>query len=140
MIRAVFDTNVLVSALLQEKGLPALSLSLILQRNARLCVSDEVWREYTEVLAREKFHSIKKPASALLSRLKQNAVYIKLKTRLDVNLPDPDDIIFLECAVAAGADYLVTGNTKHFPARFFRDTKIVTPREFLISAASAVLL
>ncbi len=43
---------------------------------------------------------------------------------------DPDDNIFVECADAARADFLITGNRKHFPA-FWKNTKIVTPREFV---------
>jgi predicted nucleic acid-binding protein len=43
---------------------------------------------------------------------------------------DPDDNRFLECADAARADYLVTGNLRHFP-RFWKKTKIITPREFI---------
>jgi predicted nucleic acid-binding protein len=43
---------------------------------------------------------------------------------------DPDDNIFLECADAARADFLITGNRKHFPA-FWKNTKIITPREFV---------
>jgi uncharacterized protein len=43
---------------------------------------------------------------------------------------DPGDDKFLECADAARADYLVTGNLKHFP-RFWKKTKIITSREFL---------
>jgi len=43
---------------------------------------------------------------------------------------DPDDSIFLECAQAAKADYLVTGNTNHFPERW-KYTQIVTPRQFI---------
>jgi len=43
---------------------------------------------------------------------------------------DPDDDIFLECAQAATAHYLVTGNTRDFPAAWF-STRIVTAREFL---------
>ena len=42
----------------------------------------------------------------------------------------PDDDIFLECAQAAQAHYLVTGNLKHFLASW-ADTKVVTPRWFL---------
>jgi predicted nucleic acid-binding protein len=42
--------------------------------------------------------------------------------------------VFLECADAARADYLVTGNQKHFP-RFWKKTKVVTPREFVSLAA-----
>ena len=43
---------------------------------------------------------------------------------------DPDDNKFLECADAARADYLVTGNQRHFP-KFWKSTKIITAREFL---------
>ena len=43
---------------------------------------------------------------------------------------DPEDNIFLECAEAARAHYLVTGNQKHFPAKW-ADTQIVTARRFL---------
>jgi predicted nucleic acid-binding protein len=47
---------------------------------------------------------------------------------------DPDDNIFLECADSARADYLVTGNLKHFPP-FWKKTKIITAREFISLAA-----
>jgi predicted nucleic acid-binding protein len=43
---------------------------------------------------------------------------------------DPDDNKFLECADAARADYLVTGNQRHFPA-FWKKTKVITSREFI---------
>jgi predicted nucleic acid-binding protein len=43
---------------------------------------------------------------------------------------DPDDNKFLECADAARADYLVTGNQRHFP-KFWKNTKVITSREFI---------
>jgi predicted nucleic acid-binding protein len=43
---------------------------------------------------------------------------------------DPADNIFLECADAAGADYLITGNQRHFP-NFWKKTKIISSREFI---------
>ena len=43
---------------------------------------------------------------------------------------DPGDNKFLECAEAARADYLVTGNQRHFP-KFWQKTKVITPREFI---------
>jgi predicted nucleic acid-binding protein len=44
--------------------------------------------------------------------------------------PDPDDDVFLECAEAAHADYLITGNLKHFP-QYWRNTKVINFRELL---------
>jgi uncharacterized protein len=43
---------------------------------------------------------------------------------------DPDDNIFLECALEARADYVVTGNIRHFPSRF-QDVRVITPKYFL---------
>lgn len=51
---------------------------------------------------------------------------------------DPDDDIFVECADAAKADYLVTGNISHFP-RYWKRTKVVTSREFLDIVAPHLL-
>jgi hypothetical protein len=49
---------------------------------------------------------------------------------------DPSNDKFLECADAARADYLITGNLRHFP-RFWKSTKVVTAREFIGIAAPA---
>jgi predicted nucleic acid-binding protein len=43
---------------------------------------------------------------------------------------DPGNNIFLECADEARADYLITGNQRHFP-NFWKKTKIITSREFI---------
>jgi hypothetical protein len=49
---------------------------------------------------------------------------------------DADDNVFLECADVACADYLVTGNLRHFP-RFWKTTWVITPREFIGLVASS---
>jgi predicted nucleic acid-binding protein len=65
--------------------------------------------------------------------LKNRSYTVSPTRRLDVT-SDPDDNIFLECADTAGADYLITGNQRHFP-RFWKKTKIITAREFISLAA-----
>ena len=45
--------------------------------------------------------------------------------------PDDDDNRFLECAVEAGAHYLITGNKRHFPFRYFEGVKIMSAAEFM---------
>jgi uncharacterized protein len=49
---------------------------------------------------------------------------------------DPDDDCFLECAEAAQADFLITGNKRHFPKRW-KGTEIVNAREFLTSITTS---
>lgn len=59
MIRIVLDTNVLLSALLNPQGAPAQVLLLtVLEPDIQLCVSDEIFAEYEEVLHRPKFSRV----------------------------------------------------------------------------------
>jgi len=62
------------------------------------------------------------------------AGFVLPRKRLNVTT-DPDDNIFLECALEARADYVVTGNLRHFPPRF-QDIRIVGPRQFLTILAA----
>jgi predicted nucleic acid-binding protein len=65
----------------------------------------------------------------LLQLIKNHGHLVTSSRHIEVT-SDPDDNIFVECADAARADFLITGNRKHFLA-FWKNTKIVTPREFV---------
>ena len=56
--RIVLDTNVLISAALQPRGLPAKLLELIAYRTVELCISLEILAEYREVFSRAKFSGL----------------------------------------------------------------------------------
>ncbi|MDE0448823.1 MAG: PIN domain-containing protein [Spirochaetaceae bacterium] len=57
---------------------------------------------------------------------------------LAVRLPDPDDEPFLEVAVAARAEYLVTGNGDHFTPDRRAGVRVVSPREFIDAERSRI--
>ncbi len=128
-LRLVIDTNVLVSAALKPAGLQRTVLLLALTKPARLYVSRPILEEYGEVLTRPELRIRKSPRQQLLQLIKNRSYLVAPTRRLEV-ASDPHDNIFLECADAAGADYLVTGNQKHFPG-FWKKTKIVTSSEFI---------
>ncbi len=65
----------------------------------------------------------------MLQLVKNHSHIVAPSRRLDVT-GDPDDNIFIECADEVSADYLITGNQKHFP-RFWKKTKVITSREFV---------
>jgi uncharacterized protein len=132
-LRLVIDTNVLVSAAIKPTGLQRTVFLIAISKPARLYVSYPILQEYTEVLARPELR-IRKGLRLQLLQLIKNHSHTVLPTRQLEATTDPDDNIFLECADAARADYLVTGNPKHFP-RFWKKTKVVTPREFVSLAA-----
>jgi predicted nucleic acid-binding protein len=85
------------------------------------------------VLARPELRIRKGLRLQLLQLLRNRSYTVAPTRRLDL-ASDPDDNMFIECADAARADYLITGNLKHFP-RFWKNTKIITSREFVSLAA-----
>ncbi len=128
-LRLVMDTNVLISAALKPAGLQRTVFLLAITKPARWYVSTPILEEYSEVLSRPELQ-IRRGLRQQFLQLIKNLSYIVAPTRHLEITPDPDDNMFLECADAARADYLVTGNQKHFP-RFWKNTKIITPREFI---------
>jgi len=128
-LRVVLDTNVVVSALLSPRGLPRTALTIATTRPARLYLSLEILAEYKDVLSRPELGIRAGLRNQFLQLLRNRANLIRPAVRRDVTA-DPDDNIFIDCADAARADYLITGNLRHFP-RFWKQTKIVSSREFL---------
>ena len=132
-LRLVIDTNVLISAAIKPAGVQRTVLLLALTKPGRLYVSRPILDEYGEVLARPELRIRKGLRRQFLQLIKNHSYTVVPARRLQVT-SDPDDNIFLECADAARADYLVTGNQKHFPT-FWKNTKIITPHEFISLAA-----
>jgi len=128
-LRLVIDTNVVVSAAVKPEGLQRTVVLLAMTKPALWYVSEPILSEYSTVLARPEL-KIRKGLRRQLFQL------IKNTTRLVKPLPlaqitfDPADNMFIECADAARADYLVTGNQRHFP-KFWKKTKIISSSEFL---------
>jgi putative PIN family toxin of toxin-antitoxin system len=130
VIRAVIDTNVLVSGLLSPAGNPATVLLAVRRKQVRPCFSAAIFAEYAEVLARPKFAFDAEAIEALLAMLRDGGVMI-VPAGLPPVLPDPDDAKFLQCAQAAGAECIVTGNKRHFPPEICDPIRAVNAGELL---------
>lgn len=129
MIRVVIDTNILVSALLQPESLPAAVLLLALSGQVQLCVSDAVFAEYDDVIRRPRLKRPLDVVEGTLQSIRKLGHWVKPTLRVE-ECSDLDDNVFLECAQAAGADYLVTGNQRHFPKRW-KKIKVIGARELI---------
>ena len=132
-LRIVLDTNILVSSTLKPLGLQRTTLLIALSKQTRLYVSQPILDEYADVLSRPVFGISRGLRLQTLRLIKNHSHLIAPSRVLDVTT-DPDDNMFLECADAARADYLITGNPRHFPA-FWKKTKIISSREFLALTA-----
>ncbi len=127
---AVIDTNVLVSALISNHT-DAATVQLVGRLISGEIVpvySDEIMREYREVLGRKKFKFDKVMINYILVAIEKYGVMIE-PSATGVILPDVKDLPFYEVVMEKREEglYLVTGNLKHFPVQPF----IVTPREML---------
>lgn len=127
--KVVLDTNIVVSAHLKPEGFERFVLDLALASKLQLFVSAEILDEYEGVLRRPKFGIDPKLVQASLQLIRSKAKKIKAKRRITES-PDSEDNKFLECADAAEADYLVTGNKRHFPTSL-GSTQVVNARELI---------
>ena len=129
MIRVVIDTNVVVSANLSEEGIPASILDLAANRKILMLVSHPILAEYEEVLHRPRLKLDPIKAGNSLAVIRNTSKTVKPKKTVSKS-PDESDNRFYECAEAGKANFLITGNTRHFP-QAHKGTQIVTPREFI---------
>ncbi len=129
MDRLVLDTNVVISAALSPSGPPARVLERVLDRSAELAISPEVLEEYRSVLSRSEFGFAPGRADELIEDIVRVALDVVPSQAIKV-CSDPEDDMFIECAFAAGANFVVTGNRRHFPATF-ADIRIVSPAAYL---------
>ena len=136
-LRLVLDTNVIISAAIKSDGMQRTALTLAVTKPAHLYISQPIIDEYATVLARPAFRLRKGAQLQTLQLIKNRAYLITPKVRIRA-ANDPDDDIFIECADAARADYLVTGNQKHFQ-KLWKATKVITAREFVELAAPHLL-
>ena len=132
MQKIVIDTNVIVSSLIQRSYPNFIIRELFIEQKFQLCISDPLMTEYYEVLARPKF--LKFPdffirAELLLAEIEvRSTKYFPIIT---LNLiSDNDDNRIIELADESKADFIITGNTKDFTFSVYKQTKIVSPREY----------
>jgi putative PIN family toxin of toxin-antitoxin system len=125
----LLDTNKVVSAHYSQFGLERRVFDLALRRQFRLLVSAPILAEYERVLLRPKFRFSPETIAESLALIRQNSTLIVPRMTLAVS-PDERDNRFLECAESAGADFLVTGNRRHFP-KVWKTTRIVSTRELV---------
>jgi putative PIN family toxin of toxin-antitoxin system len=130
MTRVVLDTNVVVSAHLNEAGSESAVLKLAFAGHLTLFVSEPILTEYEGVLLRRKFSLDAHRIRCSLARIREASTVVQPLRTVWVSSDEADNR-FLECAETAQADYLVTGNKRHFPRRW-KSTQIVSARELIL--------
>ena len=133
-MRLVVDTNLLISALLSEKSLPAYLLGLWRAGQFDLLTSTEQLDELRRVTRYPKIRARLSPvlAGRLVNEVRDLAVLIVDLPAVVVS-PDPEDDYLLAMASAGKADFLLTGDKRDILAlRVYDGVKIITVRAFLV--------
>jgi uncharacterized protein len=133
-MRVVLDTNVLLSALAFPGSKPDQVVQRIRRGEVELFLSPFILMELERIL-RNKFRFTKRQTDERLTVIRRMATLAEPAERLAVVAAKDDDNRILECALAARADYLVTGDKEHLlPLQSIGTTQIVTPAAFLTLA------
>lgn len=130
-VRSVFDTSVLVSALLFDESVPARAFYTALKDDVVL-LSEAAFRELSEVLGRKKFERYVTPddRERFLALLLRESELVAITEEVRA-CRDPKDDKFLEAAVNGGATCLVTGDQDLLVLDPFRTVAIITPARYL---------
>lgn len=131
-MRIVFDTNVLVSALLLENSTPALALNRA-EDMASVLYSEAILKEISAVLSRPKLQAYieEDDVTGFLARIYRSWEKIAVVQAIHA-CRDPKDDKFLEVAVSGGATYIVSGDKDLLGLHPFRGIDIVTPAYYLL--------
>ena len=111
MLRVVLDTNVLISAILFG-GKPRRILEKAIRVEIRLCLSEPMLEELKGVLQRSKFDYSPEMIQFILTELTSISDFVNTSETINIVPEDPKDNRILECAVAANADYVITGDSQ----------------------------
>ncbi|BAU67277.1 nucleotide binding protein, PINc [Stanieria sp. NIES-3757] len=127
-MKVIIDTNILVSAALKNRQ-PE-QVVLLVASNYQWLVSTEILQEYEQILSRKKLNIDQDKRSRFIRLIKQLTNLVEVNSVIDFPR-DRKDAKFLACAMAAKADFLITGDRDFSEAQQLIETKIISVREFI---------
>jgi putative PIN family toxin of toxin-antitoxin system len=123
----VIDTNVVVSGLLNPNGPPARILDAMLDGRVKLVYDARILAEYRDVLRRPRLKLKPEAVATFLEALRGQMLVTP--SNIVSTGPDIDDLIFIECALAAPDKTIVTGNMADYPDEILHGTRVLTPTQ-----------
>ena len=134
-MRAVLDTNIIVSRFLSSAGFPALIVALWEKGLFELVLTEAILAEYERVLAYASVQSRHRMThdeiAQVISDFRSFAIVVESMETLDVVVDDPSDNRFLEAAVAGGCEYIVSGDPHLLRVGEYRGITILPPAAFV---------
>lgn len=141
-MRVVLDSNVFVSALISAKGAPASIIERWLDGDFDVLVSQAIIEEILRVTAYEKLQTyarLRETRLEFVTLVSEQAIWVEPSETLDVVVDDESDNRYVECAVAGGAQYIVSGDSHLLDVGDYRGIRCVSPAEFVALMESETL-
>jgi putative PIN family toxin of toxin-antitoxin system len=130
LLKIIIDTNIFISGILTEGGNPSLVIKAWKRsQKYKLFVTEEIIQEILKVLKR-----LKVTEDIIYDwdqAIRKNAIKVITTQKIDFIKDDPEDNKFLECAISAHADYIVSGDSHLTKLKKFEGVNIVTAKQFL---------
>ena len=130
MLNITADTNTLVSATI-TKGNEFELLKSVKSGEIRLTLSPPILEEFKKVISRPKFGFSEEQIDDVFKRIVNISGIVLPETKVDVIKNDPPDNMVLECAYAAKADYIISGDKHLLNLKEYKNIKIITTSAFL---------
>jgi putative PIN family toxin of toxin-antitoxin system len=129
-MKTVLDANIFVSAFFWG-GNPRIVLERAINKTDELFISKEILDEIEEVIGRPKFHAGKNEIEYYIKSIEEISAKTIPKNKIKKGSRDITDNKYIECAIAADADYIISGDI-HLPElKKYRKIKIVSAKEYL---------
>jgi len=134
-MRVVLDANVLISAVISEKGNPAEILRRWEKQEFDLVISPPILEEVERVIhyprIQEKYNLPEEEVEEFLDLICGQTILVEPQMKLKVIERDPEDNRYLECATTGGADYIVSGDDHLLGLESYEGVEILSPTGFL---------
>lgn len=136
MIRAVVDTNVLISALISKKpAYPLQVYHLIKSEDFLLITSPTILEELEDVISRKdliKLHQrTPKQIQEILKEIVETSLIVPGLISVEVIKEDPDDNKFIAAAIEGQAEYIISGDKPLLNIKEYHGVKIISPADFI---------
>ncbi len=132
-VKVVFDTNVWLS-IFSKKTLGR-EFSQLFEKGIEIYITEEILKEISKVSVYPKIIELMEKSGTnrkeILRNIVENSMLIRPKFKLKTIKEDVEDNKFLDCALQAKADFIISGDKHLLKLGKFRATKILTPKEFL---------
>jgi uncharacterized protein len=134
MIRLVLDTNIIISGMLWS-GSPKQVLKILAEGKVQAITTEAMLDELKEVIERPKFvkrlELLAKSPQELLAEYTAKVQIIEAAPLNEAISTDPDDDVFLACAVSGKAKLIVSGDPHLLNVKMYKNIPILTAGEFL---------